>query len=139
MNSASAAPGGLVVDTSAMVAILLGEPQRDVLLHKITAASSTSMSAGTYLECALVIDARVGPANRARFDQLLSELGIEVVQFTPKQAQLARDAAMRFGRGSGHPASLNFGDCMSYALAADACRPLLFVGNDFGHTDITAA
>lgn len=129
----------MIVDTSALVAILLGEPERDAFLGAIQDDPRSRLSAATYLETAVVVDGRRNPLLSRRFDELLDELGIGVVEVSAVQARIARAAYRDFGRGSGHPAALNFGDCFSYALAIDAREPLLWKGNDFGHTDVRPA
>ena len=95
------------------------------------------MSAATALETEMVLKAH--GAQRDAFDEFCRRTGLRVVPFTPAQYALAREAHRRFGRGSGHPARLNFGDCFSYALAKDSGEPLLFKGDDFLHTDIEPA
>lgn len=128
----------MIVDTSALCAILTGEPERADLLDRVLAAPAR-MSAASYLETGIVVD-RVGdPVLSRRLDELIAELGIEVVEVTPAQARVARAAYRDFGRGTGHPAALNFGDCFSYALAADSGEPLLYKGEDFSHTDLQRA
>jgi ribonuclease VapC len=96
------------------------------------------MSAASYLETAVVCDA-VSAAVAQAFDEIMREAAIEVVPFTAGQAELARHAYRRFGRGSGHRARLNFGDCFAYALAIERNEPLLYKGDDFGHTDVRSA
>ena len=129
----------MIVDMSAVISILLDEPDSGRLIDVLTGAGRSRMSAATYVECAVVADRRANPATRARFDRILHELGIDVVPLTVSQAHLAREAYRSFGRGSGHPAGLNFGDCFAYALAAESGDALLFVGDDFGATDVVAA
>ncbi|MGN7246948.1 type II toxin-antitoxin system VapC family toxin [Janibacter anophelis] len=129
----------MIVDTSAIMAIILGEPEAGRLLRAIAEANSVSMSAATYVECGIVIDRRSPPATRRRFDQLLDSLDVKVVALTPEQAVLAREAHRDFGRGSGSPAALNLGDCFAYALAASLDDELLFKGEDFAATDLVAA
>lgn len=129
----------MIVDTSALVAIITGEPEAERLLEAIAGAGSARMSAATYVECGIVIDRRSSPATRRRFDQLLISLDVEVVGLTPEQARLAREAHRDFGKGSGSRARLNLGDCFSYALAAHSGEELLFKGDDFAATDIPAA
>lgn len=97
------------------------------------------MSAGTYLETAIVVDRLSDPLLSRQFDEMIARTGTEIVPVTVQQAELARRAYRDFGKGSGHPARLNFGDCFSYALAADTREPLLFKGDDFVHTDLTPA
>ncbi|MCL2787750.1 MAG: type II toxin-antitoxin system VapC family toxin [Micrococcales bacterium] len=129
----------MIVDTSAIVAIILNEPLAPTLVGLLLAESGARMSAATFVELCCVLDNRSAPEDQRRLTALLQAFGIEIVPFTPKQAQLARDAYRDFGRGSGHPARLNFGDCFSYALAADTEETLLFVGDDFVKTDVTPA
>lgn len=128
----------MIVDSSALVAVLNDEPRAQELVT-LMRDRSTAMSAATYVEAAVVVDARQDPALSRQFDALLSTLGIAVVDVTPEMAAVARQAYRDFGRGSGHAARLNFGDCFSYALAVVRDEPLLFVGDDFTHTDVRAA
>lgn len=126
----------MIVDTSALVCVLTDEPEAERLLLVLASADSLRMSAATYVECGIVMDNRSSAATRRRFDELLATLEMEIVDLTPEQARLAREAHRDFGRGSGSSAGLNLGDCFSYALAADVGEPLLFKGHDFGQTDI---
>lgn len=129
----------MIVDSSAIVAILLAEPERQVLLEAIQQAPDVAMTAASYLEVGMVVDGRGNPVLSRQYDALLEALGIEVVDTTAEQARVARAAHRDFGRGSGHPARLNFGDCLSYAAAVQDGVPLLFKGDDFIHTDVTPA
>lgn len=129
----------MIVDTSAIVAIITDEPEADRLLAALAGAKSAHMSAATYVECSIVIDRRSGAATRRRFDQLLASLDVAVTALTAEHARLAREAHREFGKGSGSPAGLNLGDCFSYALAAHSGEELLFKGADFAATDILAA
>ncbi|MCW4602958.1 type II toxin-antitoxin system VapC family toxin [Janibacter hoylei] len=129
----------MIVDTSAIMAIILGEPEADRLLRAMGDATVVEMSAATYVECGIVIDRRSAPATRRRFDQLLDALDVQVVALTPEQAVVAREAHRDFGRGSGSPTGLNLGDCCAYALATDRRDELLFKGDDFAATDIAVA
>lgn len=129
----------MIVDTSAIVAILQDEPTAPTCLEALAADSAPKMSAATAVELYAVADARGLPAQARRVDSLLEKLGIEIVAFDPAQAALARNAYRDFGKGSGSPAKLNLGDCFAYALAAKTLEPLLFVGDDFTHTDIASA
>ena len=129
----------MIVDSSAIVAILLAEPERQVLLEAIQQAPEVAMTAASYLEVGLVVDGRGNPVLSRQYDALLEALGVEVVDTTAEQARVARAAHRDFGRGSGHPARLNFGDCLSYAAAVQDGVPLLFKGDDFIHTDVTPA
>ena len=97
------------------------------------------MSAATYLEAAVVIDGSRDAVASRRFDDFMREAAIAIEPVTESQARLAREAYRDFGKGSGHPARLNFGDCFAYALAKTRCESLLFKGEDFGHTDVVAA
>lgn len=124
----------MIVDSSAVMAVLEGEPEHERLLHAI-ARGPARMSAATWLELGIVADAR-STAHGERLDELLRVLGVEVVDVTRRQAEVARLAHRRFGRGSGSAARLNYGDCYAYALAVTEGEPLLFVGEDFTHTDI---
>jgi ribonuclease VapC len=125
----------MVVDTSALVAILLREPDAGRFAAALGDAPVRLLSAVTRIELSFVIEGRKGEAGRADLDLLLRDGGFDVVSVTPQQASIAIDAFRRFGRGR-HPAGLNIGDCFSYALAAATQHPLLFKGNDFIHTDI---
>ncbi|MEQ9643192.1 MAG: type II toxin-antitoxin system VapC family toxin [Alphaproteobacteria bacterium] len=128
----------MVVDTSALVAILLAEPDAKLFTDAISVSPSVSLSAGNYVELAIVVDNRGGPSARRELETLLRSGGITVVSVTPEQAVIARDAHVAYGRGN-HPARLNFGDCFAYALAKDLGEPLLFKGDDFAQTDIEPA
>jgi ribonuclease VapC len=129
----------VIVDTSAIVAIALDEPQRDRLVDALMDASEPKISAATVVEVAAVPIRRVAPEDFRRVERLIDQLGIKTVPFDAEQAASATRAYRDFGRGSGHPAGLNLGDCYSYALADVTGEPLLYVGDDFSHTDITAA
>ncbi len=129
----------MIIDTSALVAILRNEAERVDFLEIIGQASDRSISAASYLELGIVLDNRHDPSAARGLDDLLATLDIEVADVTAGQARLARSAYRDFGRGSGHPARLNFGDCFSYALAKDHDEPLLWKGDDFGHTDVRRA
>ena len=128
----------MVIDTSAVVAVLFNEPDAEIFERAIADAESACISAATALECSLVIEGRHGPAGAGKLDLLLAEQGIEIVPFDEEQIAFARAAFRRFGRGR-HPAGLNFGDCFAYALAKARALPLLFKGADFSQTDIGSA
>ena len=128
----------MIVDTSAIVALIVGEPQADEIARLLTTGPAR-MSAATRVELHAVANGRLSPAQQRRVDRLLEECQVEIVPFTAEQARLAGDALRDFGRGTGHWAQLNLGDAYAYALAADTGEPLLFVGDDFGHTDLEAA
>jgi ribonuclease VapC len=129
----------VIVDSSALVAILWSEPDAAVFAEALDAAPVRRISAGTYIELGIVIDAKRNPVASRRIDELISEAAISIEPVTEGQARLAREAYRDFGKGSRNPAQLNFGDCFAYALAKEMREPLLFKGNDFGHTDITRA
>ena len=130
----------MIVDSSALVAILREEPERERLREKLLfAEKAPRMASVNFLETAIVIDAKRDAVTSRRLDDLIEKFGIEIVSVTPEHARIARDAYRDFGRGSGHPAKLNFGDSIAYALARSESEPLLFVGNDFIHTNIETA
>ncbi|HEV2359773.1 MAG TPA: type II toxin-antitoxin system VapC family toxin [bacterium] len=129
----------MIIDTSALLAILRDEPEAAACAEAIQRAASRRLSAVSFVETAAVIDAGRDPVASRGFDDLLRAAQIAVDPVTEVQARIARDAYRDFGRGSGHPAKLNFGDCFSYALAKATGDPLLFKGKDFVHTDVTRA
>src|SRR5215475_2105833 len=126
----------MIVDTSALIAILRDEEDAMAYARAIANATTRRISAATYVETAAVIDASRDPVASRRFDDLLHEARFAIESVTEAQARIAREAYRDFGRGSGHPARLNFGDCFAYALARVTGEPLLFKGDDFSHTDI---
>ena len=128
----------MVIDSSALVAILLREPEAMAFTDAILAASLRMVSAPSYLETAMVLFGRLGPTALGVLDHLIDSLGLDTVPFDARQAQRAAAAFLRYGKGH-HPAGLNFGDCCSYALAAEADSPLLFKGDDFARTDAAVA
>lgn len=129
----------MIVDASALVAIALDELGSERLLEALIDADRVSISAPTMLETVIVLDGRRNPTASRRLDAVIDTVGIDVVPFTAEHARIARDAYRDYGRGSGHAARLNFGDCISYALAAERREPLLYVGDDFAQTDIASA
>jgi ribonuclease VapC len=129
----------MIVDTSAIIAILKNEPDARELSQALISADTASLSAASYVETAMVVDGRGDPVASHQLDNLLTRVGVQIIPFDEEQARIARSAFRDFGRGSGHPAKLNFGDCFSYALASATGQPLLFKGDDFVHTDITPA
>jgi ribonuclease VapC len=129
----------MVIDTSALIALLLAEPETLRFVEAIAAANRRLVAAPSYFETAIVMVSRSGPEAKEKVDRLMVELGIEIVPFTPDQAILAVSAYEQFGKGTGHAAGLNFGDCFSYALAKHTGEPILFKGNDFSHTDLAVA
>ena len=128
----------MVVDTSAIVAVLLGETERRAFLKAISTADWRSMSAVSLVEASLVMMTRHGPTGVADLDDLIAVLGIAVEPVTLEHARAAREAHQRFGRGR-HPAKLNLGDCFAYALAVTSGEPLLYKGDDFARTDVARA
>jgi ribonuclease VapC len=127
----------MIVDSSALMAIVDDETGADELLAA-AATATCRMSVASYLEVSIVADAR-SAAHGQRLDRILDALEIELVPVTRRDAEVARVAYRRFGRGSGSPARLNFGDCFAYALSVTAGEPLLFTGEDFVHTDVAPA
>lgn len=125
----------MVLDTSAILAILLGEPESGVFAEIISKDQKRLLSAGTVLELMIVIEARKGEAGGRELDLLLHRAKIDIVPFDSEQAEIARQAWRNFGKGN-HPAGLNFGDCFAYALAKISGEPLLFKGEDFSQTDV---
>jgi ribonuclease VapC len=126
----------IAVDSSAIIAILRREPEADRFEDVLIGADRVVMSTASYVELGAVIDRGGSGAGGIELDEVLDSLGISLVEFTAAQARIARAAYAKFGRGSGHSAALNFGDCFAYALARDAGVPLLFKGDDFASTDI---
>jgi ribonuclease VapC len=125
----------MVIDTSAVLAIIFDEPGADDIEMAVDADPVRLMSAASYLETAIVVESRLGEPGGRELDLLLHKAGIEIVAVTAEQADAARDSWRRFGKGR-HLAGLNFGDCFAYALAAASGEPLLFKGDDFGKTDV---
>ena len=128
----------MVIDTSALIAYLEQEPGADRIEQKLLEADRLSISTATIVECGIVIEARRGDAGGRELDLLLHRLGVEIVAVDEAQADLARSAYRRFGKGR-HPAALNFGDCFSYALAQSIDQELLYIGHDFDSTDVRSA
>ena len=128
----------MIIDASAIIAILRDEPDAAFFARKITDATNRRVSAVNFVEAAVVIDASRDPIASRRFDDLLGEASVSIEPVTGRQAIIAREAYRDFGKGSGHLARLNFGDCFAYALAKEMNEPLLCKGNDFIHTDITS-
>lgn len=129
----------MIIDASALVAILFAEPEAADCAKAIEAADQRRISAVNYLEAAIVIDGRRDPVASRRFDEFISMAAISIESVDEGQARVARAAYRDFGRGSGHPARLNMGDCFAYALARCRGEPLLFKGGDFIHTDLMPA
>jgi ribonuclease VapC len=126
----------VIVDTSAIVAIVNGEPEAMAFERILSQAPVVRISAATLVELAIVTDRLHDPIPVGLVDRLLEDLGLVVEPLTERQARIAREAHRRYGRGTGHAARLNTGDCFSYALARDLDEPLLFKGSDFLLTDI---
>lgn len=126
---------GVVVDTSAAVAILLSEAHAESLLAALDAAEERLMSAATFVELGAVIEAKLRPSGAGITTRFVDEGGIEVVAFDRSQADRALEGWRRFGKGR-HPAALNLGDCFTYGLAIAANQPVLCVGDDFAQTDV---
>ncbi|PTE09965.1 type II toxin-antitoxin system VapC family toxin [Mesorhizobium helmanticense] len=129
----------MVVDTSAIVAILKQEPDAPVIAQRLAGNQQILMSAATLMECGTVIVGRYGVAGTVELTGLLARLKVTIVALSAEHAQAGIEAYALYGRGTGHPAKLNMGDCFAYALAKTRNLPLLFKGNDFIHTDIEPA
>ena len=126
----------MVIDTSAILAWLKEEAERARIIAALEAHSARRLSAGSLLEAQIVVRAREHPALLEKLERFLDEIEILVTPFDENQARLAADAFQRYGKGQGHPAQLNMGDCAVYALAKSVNEPVLFVGNDFAQTDV---
>ncbi len=129
----------MVIDSSAVIAILFDEPEAEALLSQIAVAEVCRLSSASLVEIGIVLRRDAAAPRRAAFDEMLRLFSIKIEPVTEEQAYLALDAYDRFGKGTGHRAGLNYGDCFSYALARQSGEPLLFKGNDFTHTDLEAA
>jgi ribonuclease VapC len=128
----------VILDSSAIVAVLRAEPEAPDFAKAIQVAQSRRISAVSYVEAAVAIDKSKNAVASRRFDEFFRASGIAVEAVTPRQAEIARYAYRDFGKGR-HKAGLNFGDCFAYALAKEMDEPLLFKGNDFRHTDVEVA
>lgn len=128
----------MIVDTSAIIAILRNEPDAIELGEAMQRSPICRMSAVSYVEAGVVTDSNRNPVLSRRLDDLLRDMRMSIETVTPQQALIARQAYRDFGKGR-HKAGLNFGDCFAYALAKDMDEPLLFKGRDFAHTDVEAA
>ncbi|HEY7830256.1 MAG TPA: type II toxin-antitoxin system VapC family toxin [Solirubrobacteraceae bacterium] len=128
----------MVLDSSAVLAILFDEAERPAFTARIERDPRRLISAANLLEAALVVEARRGEPAGRELDLLLHRAEVQVISVDAEQVEVARSAWRRFGKGR-HPAALNFGDCFAYALAAVTSEPLLFKGADFGHTDVASA
>lgn len=127
----------MVIDTSALLAILLNEPERRTFNEAIEAAESRVMSTATFVEASMIIESRFGAEGLRDLDLFIERAGIELAAVDSEQAHVARRAFSRFGKGR-HRAGLNYGDCFAYALATVLGEPLLYKGEDFPHTDVTS-
>jgi ribonuclease VapC len=125
----------MVIDTSAILAILFGEPEAEAFAEAIEQETVRLISAASVLEAAVVVESELGDPGARELDLLLYKAGITVMPFSPEHLAAARHAYRVFGKGR-HAAALNFGDCFSYALSKSAGEPLLFKGTDFPHTDV---
>lgn len=130
--------GAIVVDSSAIVAILLEEPEARSFVERLSFSPRNVCSAMSFVECVMVLSTRAPRLSLERFTQSLSDFAIDIAATDPSQASIAAQAFLRFGKGR-HPAKLNLGDCFSYALAKSLNAPLLYKGEDFGRTDIVSA
>ena len=128
----------MVIDTSVIAAILFGEDDADRFADAMAADPIRLLSAGTALECSIVVESDLGEEGGRELDLLMLRVGIEVVPFTADQLAVARRAYRTFGKGR-HPAALNYGDCFGYALSITSGEPLLFKGSDFAKTDVRSA
>src|SRR5271165_6725545 len=129
----------MIVDTSALVAIAKLEPEAESFADAMEKAETLRISAGTLFEAFIVVDGYRSPIVSARLDEIVEHPRILIEPVTVEQAKIARQAYRDYGKGNGHPANLNFGDCFSYALARDKREPLLYKGDGFGQTDLRAA
>jgi ribonuclease VapC len=127
----------MILDTSALAAILFGEPEAEIYTRLIHAADHCLISAANYVELSIVVEGQLGTEAGRQCDAFFRMAGITIEPFTVEQAQMARQAFLDFGKGR-HPAGLNFGDCFAYALAKSTGEPLLFKGQDFKKTDLAA-
>jgi ribonuclease VapC len=128
----------MVVDTSALMAIFLLEPEAERFAHAILEAPKAAISAANLLEASIILDARIGSQDSSELDEFVANVGLEIEPVTTDQVRIARLAYRTYGRGN-HPAGLNFGDCFAYALAKTTGLPLLFKGGDFAQTDVARA
>ena len=128
----------MIVDSSAIIAVLKQEPEAASFAALMADDPRVRISAANYVEAGVVID-RAGPVASRGLDQFIDDAQISIEPVSARQAEVARQAYRDFGKGSGHPAGLNFGDCFAYALAFESGEPLLFKGDDFVHTGIAAA
>jgi ribonuclease VapC len=129
----------MIVDSSALVAIIKQEPDGPQIAQIMESAKAVRLSAASYLETSIVIDGLRSPAQSARWDDLIEAMEMVIEPVTVAQAKIARQAYRDYGKGSGHAAGLNLGDCFTYALAREKREPVLWKGDGFSHTDLRAA
>ena len=129
----------MILDSSALIAILRAEPEAETFAEAIERAARRRISAVNYVEAAAVLDRSRDPVAARRFDELLHDIEATIEPVSEAQTRVAREAYRDFGKGSGHPARLNVGDCFAYALAKESGKPLLFKGGDFSCTDVACA
>ncbi|HME58873.1 MAG TPA: type II toxin-antitoxin system VapC family toxin [Terracidiphilus sp.] len=129
----------MIVDSSAIIAILKREPRWQAFSKTLDSAATSRISAANYLETSIVVDGWRNPILSREFDELIERFNILIEPVTVDQAKISRQAYRDYGRGSGHPAKLNFGDCFTYALAREKREPVLWKGDDFGLTDLRPA
>ena len=129
----------MIVDSSALITIVKREPGWEIFSRALDSSKVIRLSAASFIETAIVLDALRNPVVSTRFDELIVNSEIVIEPVTVEQARTARQAYRDYGKGSGHPAKLNFGDCFSYALARDKREAILFLGEDFVHTDLRSA
>jgi ribonuclease VapC len=129
----------MILDSSAIIAIVKKEPDARAISERIESELNCKASAATFVESAIVVDSMRDPVVSRRLEEIFQESEIAIVPFDENQARIAREAYRDFGKGSGHPARLNFGDCFAYALAKALDEPLLYKGTDFSHTDVRPA
>lgn len=127
----------MIVDSSALLALIFREPTADHVIASMSEAEFIAIGAPTLVETGIVLAARLGASSRAILSRLIEDLDLAVVPFSAEHGREAREAFLRYGRGR-HPAALNYGDCLTYAVAKVAGQPLLFVGGDFRQTDLDA-
>jgi ribonuclease VapC len=128
----------MIIDTSAIIAVLFSEDDAPLYAGAIAAAETCRISAGTFLETSIVVESQTKQDGSHQLDAFMRRASIVVEPFTEEQAHVARQAFLDFGKGR-HPACLNFGDCFAYALSKTAAEPLLFKGEDFAKTDLRSA
>jgi ribonuclease VapC len=129
----------IIVDSSAILAVIFGEADADIFASALKQSRLSRISAPTFLEASMAATRVLGPQGCAEVKAIVGLARIEIIAFDSKAAQLSIDAFLKYGKGQGHPAQLNYGDCMSYALAKMEGMPLLFKGDDFRLTDVECA